>query len=179
MFICLFVCLFVCLLLYAGALLEQSLLLNRKNEVTDESQHYKHELAQESCVYVCTTMYREVETEMEQLLKSLHDIDCAREKSQRQIESHVFFDGAVKGEVLNNFVLQLISLIPKTLKVKTENCMKMKTPYGMQLRWKLPGGMLFHIHLKDNMKVGIPLVFHWYRVLKCDILILQTFPFKP
>ena len=99
-------------------------------------------------------MYHEIEQEMEQLLQSLHDIDCARENSRRQIESHIFFDGAIKGDVLNNYVLQLISLIPKTLKVKIENCMKLKTPYGMQMRWRLPGGMFFHIHLKDNLRVS-------------------------
>ena len=98
-------------------------------------------------------MYHENETEMEQLLHSLHDVDTARQGSKRQFESHVFFDGAVKGDVLNDFVLQLISLVPKTLKVQIENCMKLKTPYGMQLRWRLPGGMPFHIHLKDNLKV--------------------------
>ncbi|EDO44996.1 predicted protein, partial [Nematostella vectensis] len=32
-------------------------------------------------------------------------------------------------------------------------CVKVKTPYGMQLRWKLPGGMPFTVHLKDNTKV--------------------------
>lgn len=136
-----------------GVFLEQHLLLNRRNEVTDEF-HIKYvDIVKKSCIYICTTMYREIEQEMEQLLNSLHDIDCARQKSKRQIESHIFFDGAIKGDVLNNFVLQLISLIPRSLKVKTEACMKIKTPYGMQMRWKLPGGMYFHVHLKDNLKV--------------------------
>ena len=135
-------------------LLEQHLLLNRRNEITDEYQIKYREVVNNSCIYICTTMYHEVEQEMEQLLNSLHDIDCARAKSRRQIESHVFFDGAIKGDVLNNYVLQLISLIPKALKVTIEGCMKLKTPYGMQMRWRLPGGMLFHIHLKDNLKVG-------------------------
>ena len=138
-----------------GVFLEQHLLLNRRNEVTDEF-HIKYvDIVKKSCIYICTTMYREIEQEMEQLLNSLHDIDCARQKSKRQIESHIFFDGAIKGDILNNFVLQLISLIPRTLKVKIEACMKIKTPYGMQMRWKLPGGMYFHVHLKDNLKVRI------------------------
>ena len=98
-------------------------------------------------------MYHEIEQEMEQLLNSLHDIDCARKECQRQIESHIFFDDAIQGDVLNNYVLQLISLIPKTLKVKVDACMKLKTPYGMQMRWTLPGGMYFLVHLKDNLKV--------------------------
>ena len=130
-------------------------MLNRRNEVTDEYQINQRERAERSCVYICTTMYHEIEQEMEQLLNSLHEIDCARAISMRQIESHIFFDGAVKGDVLNNYVLQLISLIPKTLKVNIDACMKMKTPYGMQMRWRLPGGMLFLIHLKDNLRVGV------------------------
>lgn len=140
---------------FAGVFLEQYLLLNRRNKNTDDYQINQRELVDNSCIYICTTMYHEIEEEMEQLLHSLHDIDCAREKSKRQIESHIFFDGATKGEVLNNYVLQLISLIPKTLKVRIEACMKLKTPYGLQMRWELPGGMLFHIHLKDNLKVGL------------------------
>lgn len=53
-----------------------------------------------------------------------------------------------------SYVLQLISLVNKTLNVKVNACTKLETPYGMELRWRLPGGMHFHIHLKDNLKVG-------------------------
>jgi hypothetical protein len=52
-----------------------------------------------------------------------------------------------------SYVLQLISLVNKTLNVKVNACTKLETPYGMELRWRLPGGMHFHIHLKDNQKV--------------------------
>ncbi|KXJ20581.1 Chitin synthase 6 [Exaiptasia diaphana] len=136
------------------AFLEQSLLLNRKNQATDDSKIIRADVVKKSRVYICTTMYHENKTEMEQLLRSLHDIDTARLKSERNFESHIFFDGAVKGNVLNDFVLQLIALVPKTLGVeKIEDCKKIKTPYGMQLKWELPGGMPFYIHLKDNFKV--------------------------
>ena len=141
-----------------GVLLEQHLLLNRRNKVTDDHQLKYSKVCKRSCIYICTTMYHENEQEMEQLLNSLHDIDCARQKSKRQIESHIFFDGAIKGDVLNNYVLQLISLIPKTLKVKVEHCMELKTPYGMQMRWKLPGGMYCYVHLKDNLKVSFSFI---------------------
>ena len=52
-------------------------------------------------------------------------------------------------------MLQLASLVENTLEVDLSGCTKMKTPYGMQLKWRLPGGMEFIIHLKDNAKVGI------------------------
>ena len=100
-------------------------------------------------------MYREEDYEMEQLLQSIHDVDTHSKKSGRHYESHIFFDGCVRAEVLNSFVLQLASLVEKTLNVKLSDCTKMKTPYGMQLKWKLQGGMDFIIHLKDNVKVRV------------------------
>ena len=30
---------------------------------------------------------------------------------------------------------------------------KLETPYGLQLRWELPHGMPFVLHLKDKVKV--------------------------
>lgn len=98
-------------------------------------------------------MYHEADYEMEQLLRSIHDVDISRTKSGRHFESHVFFDGCIRANVLNSYVLQLVSLVEKTLVVSLTDCIKMKTPYGMQLRWKLQGGMDFTIHLKDNAKV--------------------------
>lgn len=138
---------------YNGVLLEQNLLLNRKNELTDEYFVNQNKLAKDSCIFICTTMYHEADYEMEQLLYSLHRVDNARQSSKRRIESHIWFDGAVKRDVLNTYVLQLISLVSKTMSVKVNGCMKYETPYGMELRWRLPGGMNFHIHLKDNIKV--------------------------
>ena len=90
---------------------------------------------------------------MEQLLRSIYDVDMNTGKTGRQFESHVFFDGCVRVEVLNSYALQLASLVERTLKVRLSECTKMKTPYGMQLKWTLPGGMDFNIHLKDNAKV--------------------------
>ena len=90
-----------------GVLLEQNLLLNRKNEITDECYVNQRSIAENSHVFICTTMYHEAEHEMEQLLNSIHDIDSARKDSQRSIESHIWFDGAVKGETCNNYVLQV------------------------------------------------------------------------
>ena len=31
---------------------------------------------------------------------------------------------------------------------------KLETPYGLQLRWELPHGMPFVLHLKDKVKVS-------------------------
>jgi hypothetical protein len=99
-------------------------------------------------------MYHEILQEMEQLLSSLHDIDRNFERAGRYVESHVFFDGCIKAEVLGEYVLQLASVIESTLKVKLCEVIKVITPYGMQLRWLLPGGLPIVIHLKDNTKVS-------------------------
>ncbi|XP_068739006.1 uncharacterized protein [Montipora capricornis] len=138
---------------YNGVCLEQYLLLNRRNEVSDEEHITQQDLSSDLKIFICSTMYHEEDYEMEQLLRSIHDVDTHSQGSGRYYESHIFFDGCVRAEKLNNYVVQLASLVGKTLKVSISDSTKLKTPYGMQLRWKLPGGMDFTIHLKDNVKV--------------------------
>ncbi|XP_068739017.1 uncharacterized protein [Montipora capricornis] len=138
---------------YNGVCLEQYLLLNRRNEVSDEEHITQQDLSSDLRIFICTTMYHEEDYEMEQLLRSIHDVDTHSQGSGRYYESHIFFDGCVRAEKLNSFVVQLASLVEKTLKVPISDSTKLKTPYGMQLRWKLPGGMDFTVHLKDNVKV--------------------------
>lgn len=101
-------------------------------------------------------MYREEDYEMEQLLRSIHDVDNNVAKTKRHYESHILFDGGVRGQVIADYALQLASLVEETLKVQLGDCWKIMTPYGMQLKWRLPGGMEFTIHLKDNAKVSKP-----------------------
>ncbi|XP_031575148.1 uncharacterized protein LOC116308782 isoform X2 [Actinia tenebrosa] len=138
---------------YTGILLEPFLLLNRRNKVTDDKHVASKRLARDSYVFICTTMYHEVQQEMEQLLSSIHDIDVHFKDAGRHVESHIFFDGCIKAEVMNSYILQLASVVEYTLKVKLADVTKVLTPYGMQLRWTLPGGLPVTIHLKDNTKV--------------------------
>ena len=100
-----------------GVCLEQHLLLNRRNQASDEVHITEQRLLRDINVFICTTMYHEEDYEMEQLLRSIHDIDINGEKSGYHFESHVFFDGCVRAEVLNKYVLQLASIIEKTLNV--------------------------------------------------------------
>lgn len=133
--------------------LEQYLLLNRRNKACDEEHKKQEKMSTDVKIFIRTTMYHEEDYEMEQLLRSIHDVDTHSKASGRHYESHIFFDGCVRAEKLNTFVIQLASLVEKTLKVHLRNCTKIKTPYGMQLKWTLPGSMKFTIHLKDNVKV--------------------------
>ncbi|GAB1607942.1 chitin synthase chs-2-like [Argonauta hians] len=96
--------------------------------------------------------------EMKQLLQSINRVNQAQFESIRHFESHIFFDGGVKGSKPSEFALQLLSLLPTTLLISPKSCRQLKTPYGLCLKWMLPapGGknqMKFCIHLKDNLKV--------------------------
>lgn len=103
-------------------------------------------------------MYHEKKEEMEQLLESVYDV-LKNSNSEHHFEAHVFFDGCIRTEELNSYVLQLASLVKNTLKVKDlSDCIKVKTAFGMQLKWKLElkTETSFTIHLKDNAKVTNP-----------------------
>ncbi|KAH9513498.1 hypothetical protein Btru_033204 [Bulinus truncatus] len=69
-------------------------------------------------------------------------------------ESHVFVDAGIHEDILNAFSLQLISLLERTLEIKLEDALKMKTPYGLKLQWNLPSNnikkMKFTLHFKDS-----------------------------
>ena len=54
---------------------------------------------------------------------------------------------------MKRHALQLISLMKKTMGANPEDVDKVETPYGMQMRWTLPNGMPFVVHLKDKIKV--------------------------
>ena len=128
-------------------------MLNRRNSAMDKDHKTQSRMARDTALFVCTTMYHELEHEMEELLHSFGNLDRNRYRVGRHVESHVFFDGCLEGEALNDYVLRLCSLLEKTLRVRVANAVKMRTQYGMQLRWTMPSGTAFYIHLKDNNKV--------------------------
>ncbi|XP_035676966.1 uncharacterized protein LOC118416032 isoform X1 [Branchiostoma floridae] len=142
---------------YNGIFLEQNLLLNRRKEwpsaEREEEEHLQATVKHGGRVYVCTTMYRESEQEMSQLLHSIYRLSRVYSTSRWRYESHIFLDGGVRGLVLNEFALLLVSLLDEKLDITPADARKMETPYGVQLWWKLPGGMPFYIHMKDPEKV--------------------------
>ncbi|XP_078678180.1 uncharacterized protein LOC144914299 [Branchiostoma floridae x Branchiostoma belcheri] len=141
---------------YNGIFLEQNLLLNRRKEWPSnerEEEDPSHAVKHGGRVYVCTTMYRESEQEMSQLLHSIYRLSRVYSTSKWRYESHIFLDGGVRGLVLNEFALLLVSLLDEKLDITPADARKMETPYGVQLWWKLPGGMPFYIHMKDPEKV--------------------------
>ena len=145
---------------YNGVFLEQYMLLNRKTDITGyygrQITSDPCEIAKDSHVFICSTMYHENEVEMKQMLQSISRIDkvsASESEEHHKYESHIFFDSACSGEQLNQWAMQLLGLLESTLDVDPAEVTKLLTPYGMQLRYKLKGNMPFYIHLKDNSKV--------------------------
>ncbi|XP_046337780.2 uncharacterized protein LOC124119335 [Haliotis rufescens] len=104
-----------------------------------------------SRVFMCTTMYREADYEMEQLLKSLAKISKSQRLKKKKIylEAHIFLDNGADGLTLKEFALQLMALVQNCLVVGRSDRSIYKTPYGLQISCVLPGGMPLFVHLKD------------------------------
>lgn len=154
---------------YDGVFLEQQIMLNRqttkgKNQSRrEEYRGYPIERPPRT-IFICSTMYRENDIEMRQMLTSIYRVAHHFEEQQEanpngefdRFESHIFFDGAINGTQLTQFALQLISLLEDTVKVRLRDCRREKTPYGYRLTWYLGSndrGMPFTVHMKDNLKV--------------------------
>ena len=153
---------------YDGIFLDAFLLLNRHSVQTTHwfsvanFKSYSQTERKKPAVFICSTMYREAEHEMKQMLTSIYRVveaitkvkeNTHNEKKCPDYESHIFFDGATSGNKFNEFVLQLISLLQETLYIDLGIVEKTHTPYGCQLYWKVGDVLPFYIHLKDNSKV--------------------------
>ena len=156
---------------YDGVFFEQYMILNRqtkKNVMYDELDResgrgetiHRHPRT----IFVCSTMYRENETEMKQMLESIYNLanhyskqkdDAARDNgTYDRYESHIFFDGAINDTQIQEFGLQLLSLLEEALHVNLQRCKREKTPYGYRLTWDIGmGDMPFTVHFKDKSLV--------------------------
>ena len=54
--------------------------------------------------------------EMKQLLESIAHINAAKQIGTRHFESHIIFDGGIKGNTITNKALQLLGLVPEVLR---------------------------------------------------------------
>ena len=154
---------------YDPIFLDSFMLLNRHSVqmshwfATSNFKSASRGIRKRAAVFICSTMYREAEHEMKQMLTSIHRVtetisDARRKYSHHEkrapaYESHIFFDGATVGNKFNAFVLQFISLLDKSLGINLSDLEKTATPYGYQLRWTVNDTLPFFIHLKDNTKV--------------------------
>jgi chitin synthase len=139
---------------YNSFFLEQYLSLNRNVSYTSQIQINGRR--EPSYIFICSTMFRENVTEMEQLLKSIGRVakqNGNNPENSDRFESHIFFDGGCREDEILPFAVQLISLLPSALQIELAKCRKQKTPYGYRLQWIINDTMPFVIHLKDNLKV--------------------------
>lgn len=139
---------------YNSVFMEQYLAINR---CVVKSHFNVHTNRPPANVFICSTMYRENPTEMQQLLESIYRVARYYKKRKYEdgdkFESHVFFDGGCNGEELSRFAVQLMSLVPDALKVKINKGVKIQTPYGYRFHWDIEQCMPFVIHFKDNQKI--------------------------
>lgn len=150
---------------YDGVFLEQQMILNRQTKKSSDGRGAMSGNTiqrQPRTIFICSTMYRENEIEMKQMLLSIFRVADNVEQSKSAdpnlsdtYESHIFFDGAINGTQLQEFGLQLLSLLPETLHINTKEGIKSRTPYGLSLSWRLglTGVMPFCIHFKDKTLV--------------------------
>lgn len=128
---------------YDGVFFEQHFILNRqrkKHQLMAVASGHERSDHNKKTIFVCSTMYRENETEMKQMLLSINRLACHHSQGGRDTyESHIFFDGALKDVQIKEFGLQLLSLLTETLNVQLDHGKREKTPYGYRLTWEIEG----------------------------------------
>lgn len=151
---------------YNSIFLKQHIILNRQVRTvtcTDKAstKTFIKDNSIPRTIFICSTMYRENSTEMEQMLTSIYRVAQSFGKRDPfwqncKIESHIFMDGAINGNQIENFGLQLLSLVEKAFDINLngyESIRKTMTPYGYRLSLDIGPGKLqlpFNIHFKDK-----------------------------
>lgn len=139
---------------YNSVFLAQSLIVNRRDfQSTSNKSNPDQEVGNK--VYICSTMYHETKQEMADFLCSINSVakNASSVKAMQTYESHVFFDNGCNGIELSGFALQFLSLVEEILGKVIEKTDLFATPYGLQCKLQLDGGVWFVVHLKDNQKV--------------------------
>lgn len=177
---------------YDSIFLEQHTILNRqvqkgRKRPEDERDSITVQARRNPrMIFICSTMYRESEIEMKQMLSSILRVARHYESDKRtngdccdKYESHIFFDGAVNANQIENFGLQLLSLLKDALHVSLtgyDGAVKAKTPYGYTFTWDIgiTVGMKFVIHFKD--KTLVKAKKRWSQVMYMNYILNYRIP---
>ena len=149
---------------YDGVFFEQQLILNRQTnkEFIYRDLYRVHQRGETinrrpRTIFICSTMYRENEIEMKQMLLSIYKLAVHKRRGgfRDKYESHIFFDGAINDNQIEEFGLQLLSLLKATLHVELRDGEREKTPYGYRLTWYIHDKrtIRFTVHFKDKSLV--------------------------
>ena len=155
---------------------ENSLMLDSCSNLRDEENNANilandNNNKNDTVLYICATLWHENNHEMLQLLKSIMRYDSdQKKKGDGFFEAHIFFDDAIECNGIVNsdnesrpncFVQSFIKIVRDAAdfmhkrSVTIDAPMKMITPYGGRLVFKLPGSNSLVIHLKDKTKIRI------------------------
>lgn len=150
---------------YNSVFLKQHIILNRQVKAEATGSHGTRRFSKDNTIprtiFICSTMYRENCTEMEQMLTSIYRVAQSFSSSDPfwqncQIESHIFMDGAINGNQIESFGLQLLSLVEKAFDINLngyKSLKKTRTPYGYRVSLDIGPGKIklpFNIHFKDK-----------------------------
>ena len=154
---------------YNSVFLKQHIILNRHIKIPECNSNrsmpaFIKDNSIPRTIFICSTMYRENCTEMEQMLTSIYRVAQSFGKRDPfwqncRIESHIFMDGAINGNQIEGFGLQLLSLVEKAFDINLngyKGLRKTLTPYGYRLSLDIGPGKLqlpFNIHFKDKNHV--------------------------
>ncbi|XP_069792242.1 chitin synthase chs-2-like [Narcine bancroftii] len=169
--------------LYEAAFMEQSLLLNMRNQKMKKINKEIKRKSDHVMIYLCATMWHETVDEMEKILSSIFRLDKYKPNSFKShkdnfdFEAHIYFDDAftilgpeenVKERVVNKYVKSLVSTIEAIYRIFSHdkhifndeqededkvNQTITETPYGGRISYTLPYGNIIHVHLKDKQKI--------------------------
>ena len=147
-----------------------------ENSQSESSSLHKEDRKTETLLCICATIWHENTNEMLQLLKSIMrlDLDQCEKRKRKELdgkdtdcfdyEAHVFFDDAISygdngSSEPNGFVQNFIEVVSEAAiyankcEVSIEPPVKISTPYGGRLVFRLPGGNDLVVHLKDKKKI--------------------------
>lgn len=141
-------------LYWSNIYLEQHILLNYSPQgfTPNRNTYAKESSFSKNKIFVCTTMYREADFEMRRYLLSLCRVSCSQKLRNIYIEAHIFLDNGSEGTTMTASAQRLNRLLLETVGVDPNHGAGYKTPYGLQIRWMLPGGVPLFMHLKDSNK---------------------------
>ncbi|CAL1537716.1 unnamed protein product [Lymnaea stagnalis] len=131
--------------------------VNMKEELRSQSKeemaHENSSSGQRKTIFICTTMYKESESEMLRYLTSIKHVFENSDEKEVKVEAHVFFDSSVRVGRINTRGRHLLALLCQIFQLNISELEKLATPYGCQIHTKHLLNHPVYIHFKDAVNV--------------------------